>query len=81
MDLDSTPILKLELSFQWSPDSPPKSESSPANQEMSTEWMFSWILAVRDDDEWMRAKLTMEKRFKTIGDVFKETLSLLYQPS
>ena len=48
---------------------------------MSTEWMFSWILAVRDDDEWMRAKLTIEKRFKTIGDVFKETLSLLYQPS
>ena len=27
--------------------SPPKSDSSPANQEMSTEWRFSGILAVR----------------------------------
>ena len=31
----------------------PKSDFSNAKEEMSREWMFSWILIVKTDEEWM----------------------------
>ena len=43
---------------------------------MSKEWMFSWILTVKNDDEWMRtrkATLILKDLIETMGDVFKET--------
>ena len=58
--------------------SPPKSNSSPAKEERSREWMFSGILTVRNDEEWMRtrkATLTLEEVIEAIGDAFKDTYS------
>ena len=40
--------------------------------------MFSGILTVRKDEEWMRtqkATLTLEELIETMGDAFKETYS------
>ena len=49
---------------------------------MSIEWMFSWILFIKTDEEWMRtrtqkATLTLEDSdfIETMGDAFKETYS------
>ena len=45
---------------------------------MSKEWMFSWILTVKNDDEWMqtrKATLILKDLIETMGDVFKETYS------
>ena len=58
--------------------SPPKSNSSPAKEERSREWMFSGILTVRNDEEWMRtrkATLTVEEVIEAMGDAFKDTYS------
>ena len=55
---------------------PPRSDSSLANQEMSTEGMFSWILTVCNEDVTMQtATLMIEKFFQIMGDTFKATFS------
>ena len=40
--------------------------------------MFSWILTIRNDEEWMQtrqATLTLEETIETMGNAFKETYS------
>ena len=60
--------------------SPPKSDFSPAKEEMSREWMYSWILTLKTDEEWMltrtrKVTLTLEdcEFIETMGDAIKET--------
>ena len=56
--------------------SPPKSNSSPAKEERSRELMFSGILTVRNDEEWMqtrKATLTLGESIETMGNAVKET--------
>ena len=55
---------------------PPKSNSSPAKEESSREWMFSGILTVRNDEEWMqtrKATLTLEDVMEAMGHAFNDT--------
>ena len=69
-----------DLDSASSQSSPPKSDFSPAKEETSREWMFSGILTVKSDEEWMRTwtrkgTLTLEDSdfIETIDDAFKET--------
>ena len=42
---------------------------------MSREWMFSGILTVKTDEEWMQtriATLTLKELIETMGNAFKE---------
>ena len=71
-----------DLDSASSQSSPPKLDFSPAKEEMSREWMFSGILTVKTDEEWMRirtrtrkATLTLEDFNETMGDTIKETYS------
>ena len=47
-----------DLDSASSKSSPPKSQSdsSPAQEEMPREWMFSGIFAVKTDEEWMQTR-------------------------
>ena len=70
-----------DLDSASSQSSPPKSEFSTAKEEMSREWMFSGILTVKTDEEWMltrtrKGTLTLEDSdfIETMGDGFKVKL-------